>query len=927
MMVVDMKGRTRILALMCCALFLIAPFASFAVTAKPESRMPSGNTTTHIVLGELITGTWCGWCRYAEQAYDKLINDTNYFDKRLVMIEWHGGDAYAIGETTTRYNYYAGAGYPCAVFDGKDKMEGAANDGTGNYTKGTLNAYKQIIDARPATDPAFLEINSHISGNTLTAWVNATLLQDTTKSQFKVWAVLIEDENHWDGAYPIRMTARAKIFSTAVNIAKKGETGRGTATVNLDASWTVNKLYVVGFLQADSDKEVLQAGINYRTANGPPVLKNAAPKIIMNEDTTDSSVNLDDMFMDVEGDTINYFSAVGSTHINASVDPTTHVLTLQPWANWYGSEDISLAVADTLSCPSDAKVTVQVNPVDDAPVRTKAMPAVSMLEGSTKANAFNLNGYFSDIDDATLTYTASGGQHVNTTIKATGDVTFVSPVGFSGVDTVTFTAKDSGSLTATGDVKVTVSDVNFAPKQSKPIPDITMNEDSVDKSIALNTYFSDVDNPALTYSIDGLTNVVAVIGTDSVITIAPKADWNGIETATLTATDTVNKPLYDTFTITVNPVNDAPTLTATGFETPKFDEDKDYTTEKTVNTLFADIDGPALTYSLDPGNNDLTITLNDDYTITFHPAANWNGEKTYWIKATDGQYTVQYNASVTVQAINDPPHIDTFTPVSPSMTINEGEQVDFNIVASDIPNEGETLVYTWSSNSKVVGENAASYKFMTDSTSAGKYTIVVSVSDGELKDSHTWSVTVKNVNRKPTALITAPGASDVLKSDTPITFSANGSDPDSDTLTYQWSIDGTSVGSGPSVTTMVAAGTHTVKVVVADPNGGSVEATTSITVKKVGGSTGGGGAGSSMLYIALAVVAAVIVVAVVLALVMKGKKKAVPVPPTEATAQVPPPPPQTQPNDPGQGTYGQYQQPLPPPPPQYGGYQGPPPQY
>jgi len=916
-MVVDMKGRTRILALMLCAIFLIAPFANLAVTAKPESRMPSGNTTTHIVLGELITGTWCGWCRYAEQAYDKLINDTNYFDKRLVMIEWHYGDSYAIGESSNRFNYYSGQGYPCSVFDGKDKMEGAASDGgtPANYTKGTLDAYKSMIDKRPTTDSAFLEINSHISGNTLTAWVNATLLQDTTKSQFKVWGVLIEDENHWDGAYPIRMTARAKLFSTAVNIAKKGDTGRGTASVNLDASWNVNKLYVIGFLQADSDKEVVQAGINYRTANGPPVLKNSAPKITMNEDTTDSSVNLDNMFMDVEGDTINYFSAVGSTHINASVDPTTHVLTLQPWANWYGSEDISLAVADTLSCPSDAKVTVQVNPVDDAPVRTKALPPVSMLEGATKSNVFNLNNYFSDIDDSTLTYTASGGQHVNTSIKASGDVSFTSPVGYSGVDTITFTAKDSGALTATGDVAVTVSDVNFPPKQLKAIPDITMDEDHVDKSLKLGDYFSDVDNPELTYSLDGLTNIVAVIGTDSVITISPTANWNGIETATLTATDTVNKPLSDTFTITVNAVNDAPTLTGTAFETPKIDEDKDYTTEKTVNSLFADIDGPALTYSVDPGDNDLTITLNDDYTITYHPAANWNGEKTYWIKATDGQYTVQYNASVSVQAINDPPHIDTFTPANPTMTINEGEQVDFNIVASDIQNEGETLVYKWTSNSKDVGGNAASYLFLTDSTSAGKYTIVVTVTDGELKDSHTWSLTVKNVNRKPTVTISKPTATDALTSNTPVAFSAVGADQDGDTLSYQWSVDGISVG---SVSAMVAAGTHTVKVVVSDPNGGSGEATTSITVKQVGGSTGGGGVSSS-LYIGIGVVAALIVVVVVIALVMKGKKKAAPVPPTETVA----PPPY----DPNQATYGQYQQPLPPPPPQYGGYQGPPPQY
>ena len=922
-----MKGRTRIMALMLCALFLIAPFASFAVTAKTDSRMPSGDTSTRIVLGELYTALWCGPCLYADQAADSIMDQPAYFDSRWVLIEFHTSDKYtpADGSAGTRGSYYSVSGIPTMVIDGKDKIVGAGSAAAAE------TSYKQKIDARSTTSDVFLEIDSKITpGNPakLDVWVNATLLKDTAKTSLKLLAVLVEDEDIIDpgSSKPIRMTAHALVINAGVQMSKKGDTGRATGSMNLNASWVVGDMAIVAFLQADSDKEVLQAGINYFTMNQSPTVTAQAPTISMAEDGTDTSIDLDTFFSDPESDPITFWSVKGSTNIQASVDGQ-HVVTITPKADWSGQESIVLQAADALNCPTEITVPVTVTAVNDPPTKIKDIAPVSMLEGATKSNVFNLNTYFADIDDQTFTFTASGAQHINTTIKSTGDVSFTSPVGWAGQDTITFTAKDSGGLTATAAVVVTVSDVNFPPKQLKAIPDITMNEDSVDKSIKLSDYFSDIDTPELTYTLGGLTNVVAVIGTDTVITISPKVDWNGLETVTLTTSDTVNKALTDTFTITVNAVNDAPTLTGTGFETPKIDEDKDYTTEKAVNSLFTDIDGPALTYSSDPGDNDLTITLNDDYTITYHPAANWNGEKTYWIKATDGQYTIQYNATVSVQAINDPPRIDTFAPANPSMTINEGEKIDFNIVASDIQNEGETLVYKWTSNSKDIGENAASYQFVTDSTSAGKYTLVVTVSDGELKDSHTWSVTVKNVNRKPTALITAPGASDTLKSNTPVTLSANGSDPDSDTLTYQWSIDGVSVGSGPSVTTMIAAGTHTVKVVVADPNGGSVEATTSITVTKVGGSTGGGGVGSSMLYIALAVVAAVIAVAGILALVMKGKKKAAPVPPTETAAQFPPPPPQTQPYDPGQATYGQYQEPQSPPPPQYGGYQGPPPQY
>jgi hypothetical protein len=338
-MVVDMRGNMKIMALMLCLLFLIAPFSTFAVSAKTESRVPSGTTVPRIVLGEVMTGTWCHWCRYAEQSFDKLANDTNYFDSRLVMIEWHNGDAYAIGATDTRMAYYKGSGYPCAVFDGKDKMEGAASDGgtPANYTAGTLAAYKQKIDARPATSSVFLDIDAHVSGNTLTAWVNTTLLQDTTKTGLKVWAVLIEDENVWAGAYPIRMTARSVIFSTDIAISKKGETGRGTGQVTLSGSWDKAKLRVVGFVQADSDKEIMNADINYLTVgNQAPVLNTAAPTVTMSEDTTDKSINLGTLYTDPESDPITSYTAVGSAHLNVSLD-VNHVVSITPWANWSGS--------------------------------------------------------------------------------------------------------------------------------------------------------------------------------------------------------------------------------------------------------------------------------------------------------------------------------------------------------------------------------------------------------------------------------------------------------------------------------------------------------------------------------------------------------------------------------------------------------------
>ena len=916
-----MKGNRKVMALFLCLLFLIAPFISFAGAAKTENRTVS-RATNHVVLGEVMTGTWCTWCKYAEQAFDLLIKDPNYFDTRLVMIEWHNNDPYAIPEEAVRMSYYGGTGYPFAVFDGHYAMAGAANDGTGNYTKGTLDAYKSIIDPRPVAANASISINIGVSATKITAWVNATLLSDTTLPSLKVWAVLIDDENKWDGLYPIRMTAKAKMFSTAVSISKSGDVGRGTGSVTIDKSWDLGRMRVVGFLQSDTTGWVLQAGVS----TPPPTLK-GSPTLTMNENTIDTSLNLDNLFTDPMGKPFTYYGAKGSAHINATVNPTTHIATVQPWNNWSGNEDIYLQVADNTSMPSNGKIPVTVTHINQAPVRIKTIPAQTVKEGTTKTNAINLASYFYDCDDASFTYTATGATNVTTKIT-TGLVSITAPVGFFGQDKITFTAKDAGGLSASGDCTVTVTDVNFAPKVAKKIADITMPGDTVDKSIKLNQYFSDIDDSTLEYNVTGNTNIKVDIGTDSTVTLTPKLYWHGQEILTVSATDKVNPAITQTFTVIVTEVNHAPTLTGTAFESAEFNENTDYTTTKTVNTLFTDVDGQTLHYSIDGGDSDLQITLNDDNTVSFHPTQYWSGQKSYAIKAADAQFTAQYNATVKVLFVNTAPHIDSFMPTSNTVTINENQSQEFSVVASDV--DKQTLTYTWTSNAKAVGENANAYKFTTDFSSEGSYTIKVEVSDGALSVYHTWTLKVKDLPRAPQVQLTGPAATDKLRSDTPITFTATATSPDGSTMTYLWTVDGTTVGHDATYTGKIAGGTHTVKVTVTDSKGQVTTQQSSVTVKTISTGTGGGSSGlGAMLYILLAVVIVVVVVAVVLMLMMRKKKKAAQTMPPEASAQYPPAPP-TQYYDPNQGApQGQY---PPPPPPsydpnqtQYGGQQ--PPQY
>ena len=98
---------------------------------------------------------------------------------------------------------------------------------------------------------------------------------------------------------------------------------------------------------------------------------------------------------------------------------------------------------------------------------------------------------------------------------------------------------------------------------------------------------SDIDSSELTFSATNGASDITVDGTT--LTITPPADYFGSEDVTVTVTD---GELSDetVFTLTVNPVNDAPTLD--DLADAEVNEDNTYTLELSG----ADVDGDPLTF-------------------------------------------------------------------------------------------------------------------------------------------------------------------------------------------------------------------------------------------------------------------------------------------------------------------------------------------
>ena len=277
---------------------------------------------------------------------------------------------------------------------------------------------------------------------------------------------------------------------------------------------------------------------------------------------------------------------------------------------------------------------------------------------------------------------------------------------------ITATANTPGTLTNKATVSATTSDPNSAnntatafnsvnaPPAISGIADQTINEDT--KTVALVFTIGDAETPAtnLVLSVSSSnTNLVSVTnivfgGSDSnrTVTITPSPDQFGSATIAITVSDGM-ATASNMFLLTVNSVNDAPTLDALNSMT--IDEDA---APQTVNlagissgaanenqTLIVTavssnpslIPDPVVNYTSPGGSG----------TLTFAPLTNANGSATITVTVQDnggttngGQDSFSRMFLVTVNPVNDAPLLTAI----PDQTIHEGTLLVITNTATDV---------------------------------------------------------------------------------------------------------------------------------------------------------------------------------------------------------------------------------------------------
>ncbi len=142
---------------------------------------------------------------------------------------------------------------------------------------------------------------------------------------------------------------------------------------------------------------------------------------------------------------------------------------------------------------------------------------------------------------------------------------FTPAADWNGSNSFLWNGKDGSGYAATdASVRITLDPVNDSPVvSSTPLAGVTVDEDAAPSAIDLSTGFTDVDiainGDVLTYTATSSSEVISLSLDGANLTLSFPSNWNGLATISVTSADAAGASVTDDFTVTANPVNDAPT--------------------------------------------------------------------------------------------------------------------------------------------------------------------------------------------------------------------------------------------------------------------------------------------------------------------------------------------------------------------------------
>ena len=481
--------------------------------------------------------------------------------------------------------------------------------------------------------------------------------------------------------------------------------------------------------------------------------------------------------------------------------------TFNPALNFNGSTSFTYRAQNAGGFSAPATVTITVNPVNDAPTFTKGADQ-TVNEDAAAQTVLNwataISAGPADESAQTVSFNTLNNNNplfsVQPSVASNGTLTYTPAPNAFGTAIVTVSAQDNGGTANGGDdtsdgqtFTITINAVNDAPSFTKGA-DQTVAEDAGAQTVptwatAISAGPANESAQVLTFVITdnsnpGLFSGGPAVAANGTLTYTPAANANGSATIKLKLTDDggvanggVNESAEQTFVITVNAVNDAPSFVKGADQTVL----EDAAAQSVANWATAISAGPAdevgqtVTFQTSNDNNALFSaqpTVAPNGTLTYTPAPNAYGSATVTVTAKDNGGTANGGVdtsapqtfTITVTPVNDEPSFVK----GANQTVNEDAApqtvAGWATAISAGPNEASQLVdfqVTNDNNTLFSAQPAVAPNGTLTYTPAanahGSATVTVRIHDDggvanggdDLSDPQTFTITVNSVNDAP----------------------------------------------------------------------------------------------------------------------------------------------------------------------------------
>lgn len=400
----------------------------------------------------------------------------------------------------------------------------------------------------------------------------------------------------------------------------------------------------------DVNESPVTADDDYAVAENQILVVDAAAGVLANDWDPDA------------GDVLGSATTLSEPSFGTLVLQADGSFTYEPDAGFTGSDSFAYKVSDGKGGVGTATARITVTPTNDPPV---AVSDVFTLPEDDPGFYSGSRGVVANDTDANLDYLEAyldvGPSHgVLTYFWAEGDFIYVPDADFSGVDSFTYRAWDGLEFSLPATVTLNVTAENDPPTaiaiSSSAVAEHLPSGTTVGTLSTVDPDVGDVHSYALVPGSGSTDNASFWIDGGALKTAASfDFEAKNSYSVRVRSTDSGELVCYRALTITVENVNEAPTVTDDSYTVP---EDGALTAPSGTGVLAndSDLDGDPIVAVKSVDVSHGVLSLGADGSFSYQPAANYNGSDTFTYTVSDGKGGSNTGtARITVTPVNDAP--------------------------------------------------------------------------------------------------------------------------------------------------------------------------------------------------------------------------------------------------------------------------------